>query len=146
MTKANYEKREWNPGALIILASMSIPELVFLILGWGNKTHMRNYPLWALTLYLLLLFLMVCVQTSYINEKAKRLTWKNPLLYVIGVIIIIQIMFQFINFKAGNDWNISLVKAMRFLFILPLMLYSVLKKNFIPILTDLLLFTLILVY
>lgn len=131
MTKANYEKREWDPGALIILASMSIPELIFLILEWGNKTYMRNYPLWALTLYLLLLFLMVCVQTGYVNEKAKELTWKNPWLYAIGVIIIIQVIFQFFNFCYGNNWNIGAIKIMQFLFLIPFGIYSILRKNFI---------------
>lgn len=134
MTKANYEKREWDPGALIILTSMSIPELIFLILGWGNKTYMRDYPLWALTLYLLLLFLMVCVQTGYINEKAKNLTWKNPLLYLIGVIIIVQVVLQFVNFKAGNNWNMGMIKTMQMLFVIPFGLYAIARKNFIAIL------------
>lgn len=129
MTKANYEKREWDPGALIILTSMSIPELVFLILGWGNKTYMRNYPLWALTLYLLLLFLMVCVQTGYVNEKAKKLTWKNPWLYAIGVIIIIQVIFQFFNFCYGNNWKIGVIKIMQFLFLILFGIYSILREK-----------------
>lgn len=123
------EKEKFDAGGLIILGLMVIPELVFLLMSKTSRNTFTDYPFWALTLYLILLFLMICSSCSVFSKNPMKVDYKNPFVYLILTTILIQLTLQYYVFQSNGGFSLAIAKAMNIMFIVPFVLYSITRKN-----------------